>query len=57
VCPEVRFFVEQCPNFGEGEYLAGLVKMYSEPRKTSIASATGVSSGSAPPLVEPKGGH
>jgi hypothetical protein len=25
--PEVRFFVDECPNFGEGEYLAGLVPM------------------------------
>lgn len=25
--PEIRFFVEECPNFGEGEYLAGLVPM------------------------------
>lgn len=25
--PEVRYFVEQCPNFGQGEYLAGIVPL------------------------------
>lgn len=25
--PEVRFFVQECPGFGEGDYLAGLVPM------------------------------
>ena len=41
--PEIRFFVEECPGFADGEYLAGLVPMdWSELAQAPLRTSFGI---------------
>lgn len=41
--PEIRFFVEACPGFGEGEYLVGLVPMdWPDLARAPLHAAAGI---------------